>query len=149
MKGTFSALALSLALVLHTAAPAGAQITLDELGDRLAQQNPDGLTILAHGFQAALGGSGDSLLPLAQAIHALEAVGDGFLIDLDITGGNDFNDGGQTGIDVAQSVLPTATDLGVAGEVALLFDRRPGSDEASFGWAEAAGDALFATTVAL
>ena len=52
MKRAFSALALAgLGPLLLPAAPAGAQITLDELGDRLAQQNPDGLTILTHGFQ--------------------------------------------------------------------------------------------------
>lgn len=47
---------------------------------------------------------------VAQAIHALETGTDGFLIDLDITGGTSSgNDGGQTVIDEAQSVLPTAT----------------------------------------
>ena len=138
-----------LVVLLLLAAPAGAQITLDELGDDLLGQFPDGLTIITHGYQPDFGGSGDSLLPLAQAIHALAPAGPGYLIDLDITGGNSANDAGQTVIDEAQSVLPKATDIDVTGEVALLFDWRPGSNEASVGWTESAGDALFATTVAL
>ncbi len=150
MRRAVSTLARAgLGVLFLLAAPAGAQITLDELGDELLGQLPDGLTIITHGFQSDFAGSGDSLLPLAQAIHALDLADTGYLIDLDITGGDGTNDGGQTVIDEAQSVLPKATDSDVGGEVALLFDWRPGSNETSFGWAEAAGDALFATTIAL
>ncbi|MEX0586453.1 MAG: hypothetical protein WD176_07405, partial [Pirellulales bacterium] len=88
------------------------------------------------GFQPATAvlGSGDSLLPMAQAI---EARAQGYLLDYDAApeGSGTFER------DTARSAD--------GREVVLLFDWAGASNELSHGWTEAAGDAIFNLLVGL
>ena len=113
-----------------------------------------GATIITHGFQlgpddATPSSNGDALMPLAQAIRsrangAAPATNPGaFLVDYELSG-----EGGFAGVDLAQSILP-ADATSTKGELVLLFDWSFESNEASPGWASAAGDALFSTLVQL
>ena len=100
-----------------------------------------GVTIVTHGFQLT-DGSGDSLGPLAQAIHARTG---GWLLDYDVP--DDFLPGyfDLNATHDFYSKLPSST----SGEVVLLFDWAAGSNQLSSGWGEAAGDALFGMLVGL
>jgi hypothetical protein len=123
--------------------------------DYLQGHTITGATIITHGFQpsnnqalASLG-NGDSLLPLARAIVHRADVANGagdtaWLLDYDIPG-----EGGTGVFDLGQSVLPPKGSTGAAGELVLLFDWAPESNELSAGWGEAAGDALFSMLVGL
>ena len=113
---------------------------------KVRQVKFSGATIVTHGFQPT-DGSGDSLLPIAQAIHGLP--GKSWVLDLDVLG-TDFNpflDTGRGGFDTGDSVLPEFTDQGQAGELILLWDWATVSQEFSTGFTEAAADALFSQLV--
>jgi|CXWL01.1.fsa_nt_gi hypothetical protein len=107
-------------------------------------------TIMTHGFQLFDTG-GDSLWSLANAIRLRadaenEATESAWLLDYDLVadgGGGIFDyDFGQD-----HSFLPGLSDVGRKGELVFLFDWAPESNQASIGWGEAAGDALFALLV--
>ena len=114
-----------------------------------------GATIITHGFQPSNNqllsqlGSGDSLSPLANSIRNRADTANGpaetaWILDYDIAGE------GSTGyFDTTQSILPNASSVGQKGELVLLFDWAPESNELSAGWGEAAGDALFSMLVGL
>jgi hypothetical protein len=107
---------------------------------RSTDARPTGVTIVTHGFQTSSIG-GDSLLPLAQAIHARAG---GWLLDYDVPAA------GLPGyIDPVSSSLPQAADAGRRGEVVLVFDWAAESGQATAGWGEAAGDALFSMLIEL
>jgi len=124
-----------------------------EMRSKLAPYLGDvqGATIITHGYQHELLGSGDSLLELAQAIRnrADAASGQGdpaqgddhdaWLLDCKVT-----SQGGEEVFYREQSVT-----LGAPTEVVLLFDWKPESNEDTAGWGEAAGDALFSLIVDL
>ena len=103
-----------------------------------------GATIVTHGFQPVLFGSGDSLMDLAAGIRTRADEANGpdqgaWLLDYDLLGA-----GGQGVFDREGSILPdtsTVSDDAMEGELVLLFDWALESDELSSGWAEAAGDA--------
>ncbi len=106
-------------------------LSVDDLSEKFTDRTITGVTPIIHGRQI-FDSDGDNLLLLAEDIH--DKIG-GWLIDHNIDGnGNSFfectNDCDQPG------------EKG-ANEVILLFDWAPGSNEASSGWGEAAGDALF------
>ena len=86
-----------------------------------------GVTVITHGYKTD--SQGDSLLPLADAIHTRAA---GTLINCDVSG-----PGGDETFEVDRS---TPSVLG-SNEVVVLYDWAAESNEYSFGWAEAAGDA--------
>ncbi len=109
----------------------------DNLREYLEQPTVSGLTVVAHGFQLG-NDDGDSLLPLARAIRNRADQGNGpttgaWLLDYDVSA-----EGGTEGFDLQQSIV-----TGSPGEVVLLYDWAPESQENSAGWGEAAGDALF------
>ncbi len=108
---------------------------LSEVASRL-ENRLTGATIITHGFQ--LGDDenqpsprGDSLLPLAQAIHSRANTSasttnpSAFLVDYELSG-----ESGQQGIDLTQSILP-ALNTSTKGELVLLFDWSFESNEAS------------------
>ena len=95
-------------------------------------------TIITHGFEP-FDNEGDSLLPLGYAIRdavdTANGPADAWLLDYD----------SQSGMfDELDSILPTDADMGATGEIVLMFDWSVDSQHVSSGWAEAAGDALFA-----
>lgn len=111
-----------------------------------------GATIITHGFQP-FDTDGDSLWSLADAIRFRADTENGatesaWLLDYDLVA-----DGGMGIFDDAfgddPSILPGLSDAGRKGEVVFLFDWAPESNQASSGWGEAAGDALFALLVDL
>ncbi|MDT8419498.1 MAG: calcium-binding protein, partial [Desulfuromonadales bacterium] len=100
-----------------------------------------GATIVTHGYQLT-DDNGDSLAPIAEAIHALP--NQSWYLDYDIAGDE------QPGLfDLTQSELPGAGDSSTSGELILLFDWAAESNRSSGGWTEAAGDALFSMLVGL
>ncbi len=102
-------------------------------------------TIVTHGFQLSAD-DGDSLLTLAEAIgdRIDSANGDDPVWFLDY----DVSQEGMTGVfDAVQSTLPDA--MSDSGDVVLLFDWAPESNEISAGWGGAAGEALFTMLVGL
>jgi uncharacterized repeat protein (TIGR01451 family) len=103
---------------------------------------PTGVTIITHGFQGSDSG-GDSLGSLAQAIQVRTG---GWLLDYDVPaeGAQGYFDRNDT--HAVDSIMPP---LVTSGEVVLLFDWAPESNEFSSGWGEAAGDALFGMLVGL
>ena len=106
-----------------------------------------GATIVTHGFQTE-NNDGDSLMPLATAIRDRVDSANGlsetaWFLDYDISGA-----GGVGAFDALKSSFP-ATGATATGEVVLLWDWAPESQEPSSGWAEAAGDALFSMLVGL
>jgi hypothetical protein len=119
-------------------------LTVDQVRARLAPHSVTGATVVTHGFQSAADG-GDALRPLADAIRNRVDSSNGtgataWLLDYDITGE------GQPGVfdtNPDQSVLPADGTSGESGHAVLLFDWAAESNEASAGWTEAAGDALF------
>jgi len=98
----------------------------------------EGITVITHGYQPF--GNGDSLMGLASAIESraesqyAEAGSskEAWLLDYDVSG-----EGLSGGFDNDSDMS------GTPGEVILLFDWAPESNEISTGWGEAAGDALF------
>ncbi len=102
-------------------------------------------TIVTHGFQSSAD-DGDSLYSLADAIRTRidSANGDNPVWFLDY----DVSEEGQTGVfDAVQTTLPDAASD--SGDVVLLFDWAPESNESSAGWGDAAGEALFTMLVGL
>ncbi|PLX89360.1 MAG: hypothetical protein C0619_11445, partial [Desulfuromonas sp.] len=100
-----------------------------------------GATIVTHGYQLT-DDNGDSLAPIAEAIHALP--NQSWYLDYDIA------DDEEPGLfDLTQSELPGAGDSSTTGELVLLFDWAAESNRSSGGWTEAAGDALFSMLVGL
>ncbi|MCB0179405.1 MAG: hypothetical protein KDI62_14335 [Anaerolineae bacterium] len=111
-----------------------AAFTIEDIGDKLADKTISGVTVVTHGRQLN-NSDGDSLLALAQDIHNKAG---GWLIDYDVdSNGNDFFDTCTNDCNA-----PASGQIG-ATEVVLLFDWAAESNEASTGWGEAAGDALF------
>ncbi len=140
-------------LFVSGATPARSSLTdvRQRLAPYLAEDLVEGVTVLVHGF-APIAGQGDELIPLALAIRnradgsdsssADPATGDSFdawLLDYDLP-----DDGAQGAFDAYNSILE-----GVPREVVLLFDWAAESNEMSAGWAETAGDALFAMLTGL
>ncbi|MEZ5299666.1 MAG: hypothetical protein R3F11_03200 [Verrucomicrobiales bacterium] len=84
---------------------------------------------------------GDMMMPLALAMNA--DIG-GYLLDYDLRG-----DGTAGGIDITQSIIPSAgylsaaAESGIGVEVVLLYDWAGETDEFNAGWAESSGDGLF------
>lgn len=114
--------------------------TIEAVAERFQQNTITGVTVVVHGFQLAK--EGDSLRPLAADIF--QAVPATWLLDYDVNGG----DGGTPVFDAdgpSGSInVPTAASPPASGHLVLLFDWAADSNEASDGWGEAAGDALFA-----
>ncbi len=130
---------------------AGVTYSTDQMRSLLAGNSVAGVTVITHGFQF-FDNDGDSMLPLAQDIRMVadeknKLPEDAWLLDYDLdptTGVGRFDaDKRVPGADTKHqdSILPTA-NAGRKGEVVLLYDWAPESNEASAGWAEAAGDAL-------
>lgn len=93
-----------------------------------------GITVVTHGWQASIGGSGDSLKPLAEAIQQRAG---GWLLD--------YNEGAADTVGV--TYVPGS---GPTNEVVVLYDWSSESDNLqTAGWGEAAGDALFSLLVGL
>lgn len=129
-------------------------VPLDEVAARLAQAPISGVTVLVHGYRYAetpqdlysyfSGESpGDELYPLSLAIQNHTR---GYLLDYDVTLD------GEGVIDGAESVILPQVLLDVSDDpqhVILQFDWADEANEFSAGWAEAAGDALFALMVRL
>jgi hypothetical protein len=128
---------LVMVAVLHPAAEAQT-LSIPDAAARLRNQTITGATIITHGYQLTNTG-GDALRSLAEAIHQQTG---GWLVDYDIP-----SDGELAVIDLNQSVLPGAGQMGGSGHVVVLYDWAPESNELSRGWTNAAGDALFALTV--
>jgi hypothetical protein len=108
--------------------------TLSDIGAGLENQTVSGVTAITHGRQGSDSG-GDALLSLAEDIHNNAG---GWLINYTVDGnGNGF----------IESCTNNCQDpaVGEKGyqEAVLLFDWAAGSNEASTGWGESAGDALF------
>ncbi|WP_406695604.1 hypothetical protein V5E97_31805 [Singulisphaera sp. Ch08] len=100
------------------------------------------ITTVTQGIQA-LDDGGDGMLDLAQAIHGRLDQDNGtgataWLVRYDVN-----QEGGQGVIDLDDSILPAASAAGLSGDLVVLFNWAPESQEVSSGWAEAAGDALF------
>jgi hypothetical protein len=132
-------LAFSALVVLWVIRTVQAQtLSIEDATARLRNQTITGATIITHGYQISNTG-GDALRSLADAIHQRTG---GWLVDYDIPG-----DGELAVIDLNQSVLPGAGQMGQNGHVVILYDWAPESNELSRGWTSAAGDALFALTV--
>jgi hypothetical protein len=115
----------------------------DRLKPYIETQAVQGATVVTHGYQPQVGGSGDSLWTLADGIRDRVAEG-AWLLDYDTT------QAGTPGFDSDRAQDEDGSRLsGVPTEVVLLFDWAPESNEASAGWGEAAGDALFSLIVDL
>ncbi len=99
------------------------------------------VTFVTHGFQVSNDG-GDSLMPLASAIRDRLDEDNGpslgsYLLDLDI-----LAEGSSSVIDLAQSTLPnlnSSVSRRQPGEVVVLFDWAPESNELTDGWTTAGG----------
>ena len=125
----------------------GQALSFDDVAVLMHQQSITGATVITHGYQISDSG-GDSLISLAQAVRNRADLENGatqtaWLLDYDLPFGNVFQ--WQGTFDV--NGLPSAS--GQTGEVVLLFDWAPESNEDSAGWGEAAGDALFSMLVGL
>jgi hypothetical protein len=145
-------------LVFSQSVPASDQLALADVALLFSAATIEGITIISHGFALTGGGfqpfgwnaiaaGGDSLLSLARAIRNradLEngSTGDAWLIDYDLV-----QEGTAGYFDGLQSVLPIHPND--SGEVVLLFDWAPDSNNSSAGWGEAAGDALFSMLAGL
>ena len=117
----------------------------EDVADALVGKTVNTATIVTHGFQLSAG-DGDSLYLLADAIRTRidNANGDDpvWLLDYDVS------QEGLSGVfDELQSTLPDAASD--SGDVVLLFDWAPESNEQSAGWGGAAGEALFTMLVGL
>lgn len=113
-------------------------IGIQDLSDRMKRQTVTGLTVVMHGYQFSDSG-GDSLMPLAVDIY--NAIpGFGWLLFYEL-----YEDGDQAAFDADRSInVPAPNASGQEGHLILLFSWAPESNEDDSGWAEAAGDALFA-----
>lgn len=119
--------------------------SFEVVADALRDDTIQSATIVTHGFQLSADG-GDSLSELADAISTRVSQaypGDPvWFLDYDIPAA------GEPGaFDAAKTTLPSGT--AESGHVVLLFDWAPESNEASAGWGEAAGEALFTMLVGL
>ncbi|MAE63770.1 MAG: hypothetical protein CMJ18_05815, partial [Phycisphaeraceae bacterium] len=123
----------------HAPNAAEANASLFELDQWYSDLNltVTGVTVVVHGYEP-FDDEGDQLLPLAEAIRSrAESFGantNAWLIDIDTNIG---------GVDPIDSTLP-AEVLDPVGHVVLLYDWALQSRNGSAGWAEAAGDGLFA-----
>ncbi len=116
-----------------------AELSIQQMFDRMASHGVTGATIITHGFTPTDGG-GDYMMPLAQSVRnelLAQSGGNVWLLDYDLT-----SDGGTGVFNTSTSVLPP-TNASAVGHVILLFDWGPESNETSRWWAETAGDALF------
>ena len=145
-------------LVFSQSVPASDQLALADVALLFSAATIEWITIISHGFALTGGGfqpfgwnaiaaGGDSLLSLARAIRNradLEngSTGDAWLIDYDLV-----QEGTAGYFDGLQSVMPIHPND--SGEVVLLFDWAPDSNNSSAGWGEAAGDALFSMLAGL
>ncbi len=116
--------------------------TLDEIRSTLSEVRVKSVTVVTHGFQA-LSSMGDSLMPLARAIYEKKQdtnSGHAWLLDYDLS-----NENTKGTFDKRQSILPQSSERiqRIEGDLVLLFDWSPESNELSGGWTEAAGDALY------
>ncbi|MCB0165744.1 MAG: hypothetical protein KDI79_16050, partial [Anaerolineae bacterium] len=115
-----------------------AAFAIEDIGAKLASKSISGVTVVTHGRQLS-DGDGDSMAALAVDIHNKAG---GWYIDYDVDGnGNDFFDSCTNDCNA-----PAAGQKGLA-EVVLLFDWAAESNEASTGWGEAVGDALFSLLI--
>lgn len=121
-------------------------LPLADVAARMDLPNITGLTVITHGYQFPNSG-GDSLAPLANAVRdkadSLNGAAQAWLLDYDVP-----DDAGQGVFDFNNWPLPGG-DGKFRGELVLLFDWAPESNEPSAGWGEAAGDALFSMIVGL
>ncbi|MCW5934318.1 MAG: hypothetical protein KIT45_08485 [Fimbriimonadia bacterium] len=109
----------------------------------MKRQTVTGLTVVMHGYQFT-DSDGGSLMPLA--VDMFNAIpGFGWLLFYEL-----YEDGDQAAFDADRSVnVPAPNASGQQGHLVLLFSWAPESNEDDSGWAEAAGDALFALLVSL
>ena len=125
----------------------GALRSTAEVASALSGKTITGVTIVSHGLTLANDG-GDQLLPLAAAIRNRIGPDKAWLLDYDVSG-----EGGTAGFDVSAiedsggGPLPGAG--ATSGEVVLLYDWAPESQEAGPLWREAAGDGLFNLLIGL
>ena len=113
-------------------------LSLGDVNTLLSGHTVTGATIVTHGFQFT-NDTGDSLMSLAETIedrveteHGADSA---WVLDHDILGGD--------------SVFQVPASGVSNGELVLLFDWAPESNESSSGWGEAAGDALFSMLIGL
>jgi hypothetical protein len=107
-------------------------LSLEDVAEKLKEKEITGSTIITHGWQLSNDG-GDSLEDLAKAIFSRAG---GWYVDYDI--------------DVDDEIgYFDPLEVSEGGEVVLLFDWAPESNEISSGWGESAGDALFSIIVGL
>lgn len=117
-----------------------AAFSIEDIGAKLAAKSISGVTVVTHGRQLS-DGDGDSMAALAVDIHHKAG---GWYLDYDVDGnGNDFFDSCTNDCNA-----PSAGQKGLT-EVVLLFDWADESNEASAGWGEAVGDALFSLLIDL
>ncbi|MFC1820404.1 DUF4347 domain-containing protein [Thermodesulfobacteriota bacterium] len=119
--------------------------TFEEVATDLFDKTVNTATIVTHGFQLSDDG-GNSLYDLAEAIRIrIDSANDDdpvWFLDYDVL------EDGQTGIfDEDNSTLPD--EMSNSGDLVLLFDWAPESNEYSAGWGGAAGEALFTMIVGL
>ncbi|KPL11372.1 hypothetical protein AMJ85_03690, partial [candidate division BRC1 bacterium SM23_51] len=119
--------------------------TFEEVATHLIDKTFNTATIVTHGFQLSNDG-GNSLYPLADAIRTrIDSANDDnsvWFLDYDVL------EDGQTGVfNEDNSTLPDETSN--SGDLVLLFDWAPESNEYSAGWGSAAGEALFTMVAGL
>jgi Ca2+-binding RTX toxin-like protein len=125
----------------------------EQLAPHLTAGTIEYVTVVTHGWQPPIGGDGDALHELGEAIRErAERINSdtgvsrsAWLLDYEV--GDDRTAYFDTGTSTASSIMPAQP--GPPNHVALLFDWAFESNEFSAGWGEAAGDALFTTLVGL
>ena len=110
------------------------------------------VTVVTHGFQPQLAGSGDSLMPLAEKIYTRAGADKAWLLDYDVSNeaqGNgvlgSWGDRGVGVFDADQSKMSAENPT----DIVLLWDWADESNDFSAGWTGASADALFTTLVSL
>lgn len=133
---------LSIALPRIAAAQ---DLAVNDVMTLLRRQNIKSLTVVTHGYQLSNGG-GNSMLSLAQSIaDTMNARTEtAWLVDWNMP-----NDRAAATINGAVSQLPEANARGLDGHVILLWDWAADSNNDAPGWAEGAGDSLFAVAAAM
>ena len=106
------------------------------------------VTVVTHGFQPQLAGSGDSLMPLAEKIYTRAGADKAWLLDYDVSNeaqGNGFlgswGDRGVGVFDADQSKMSAENPT----DIVLLWDWADESNDFSAGWTGASADARFTT----
>ena len=133
VAGTFGRGTFSIHLQQALSSAKVAEIFHDDLEIEIT-----GVTIVTHGYEP-FDPEGDTMLPFARQLR--QAIDDNngndraWLLDFDTT----------TGLfDPTDSILPVIFDAAATGEIVINFDWSEDSQHVSAGWAESAGDALFA-----